>query len=88
MHARTRKPGANASRHIEEPRWESGTFLRDDKPSQSHTSTGMLGKQTEWVRCGWEGRGGSGDGSHRMKKDCHFIRPVVMGFQKDADELL
>lgn len=32
--------------------------------------------------------GGSGDGSHGMKKDCHFIRPVVMGFQKDADELL
>lgn len=42
---RSRKPGANASRHIEETRWESGTFLRDDKPSQSHTSTGMLGKQ-------------------------------------------
>lgn len=23
-----------------------------------------------------------------MKKDCHFIRPVVMGFRKDADELV
>lgn len=31
---------------------------------------------------------GPGDRRHGMKKDCHFIRPVVMGFQKDADELL
>lgn len=38
-------------------RWESRTFLGDDKPSQSHTSTGMLGKQTGWASgcdAGWE----------------------------------
>lgn len=41
----------------------------------------------------WENKlsgreGGPGDGRHGMKKDCHFIRPVVMGFRKDANELL
>lgn len=25
---------------------------------------------------------------HRMKKECHFIRAVVKGFQKGAEELL
>lgn len=25
---------------------------------------------------------------HRVKKDCHFIKLVVMGFQKDAEGLL
>lgn len=49
VHVRSRKPGANASRQIGGTRWESRTFLRDDKPSQSHTSTGMLGKQTGWA---------------------------------------
>lgn len=49
VHVQSRKPGANASRQIGGTRWESRTFLGDDKPSQSHTSTGMLGKQTGWV---------------------------------------
>ena len=56
VHVQSRKPGANASRQIGGTRWESRTFLRDDKPSQSHTSTGMLGKQTRvggWD-AGWE----------------------------------
>lgn len=61
----SRKPGANVSRQIGGTRWESRTFLRDDKPSQSHTSAGMLGKQTGWdggCDTGWEdefGRGGT-----------------------------
>ena len=25
---------------------------------------------------------------HGMKKECHFIRAVVMGFRKEAEELL
>lgn len=49
VHVQSRKPGANASRQIGGTRWESGTFLRDDKPSQSHTSRGMLGKQSGWA---------------------------------------
>lgn len=52
VHVQSRKPGANASRQIRGTRWESRTFLWDDKPSQSHTSTGMLGKQSGWVG-GW-----------------------------------
>lgn len=58
VHVQSRKPGANASRQIGGTRWESKTFLRDDKPSQSHTSTGMLGKQTGSVGGWFETQGG------------------------------
>lgn len=49
-------------------RWESGTFLGDDKPSQSHTSTGMLGKQTGWASgcdAGWEDELAKGENRER-----------------------
>lgn len=56
-------------------RWESRTFLRDDKPSQSHTSTGMLGKQTGCLgemqrgRWGWDmSEQGGREASNEKKK--------------------
>uniref|UniRef100_A0AAV2LP51 Uncharacterized protein n=1 Tax=Knipowitschia caucasica TaxID=637954 RepID=A0AAV2LP51_KNICA len=52
--------------------WESGTFLQDDKPSQSHSGAGMLGKHR---REGWDKQRGAGGGGGGVSLSPHHDPP-------------